>query len=160
MSITRASSSTVAMHEAFHAASLCFAGMTPLVARIDGHNGLAGSVRIDWDGHGVGDHTIREALLATILAPMSEGMLRDDWPICPEDWDDAVQQDAEQAAFLVDCLGFGGLDWMRVIFDARQRTRSRRFRLLVRAISTELERLEVLLQPELIELTRSIEVNA
>ena len=87
-------------------------------------------------------------------------MMRDDWPICAEEWDDAVQGDAEQAAFLAGVLGLDGLGWMRLVYDARQRARQRRFRLLVRAISTELERLEVLLQPELEQIARTCEVNA
>ena len=160
MTITRASSAQLAWHESYHAASLCMAGMTPLVARIDGNNGLAGSVRLDWDTHEVDDDTVREALLATILGPLSEGTMRDEWPIIVEDWDETVQRDAEQALFLAGVLGFDGLDWMRLVYDARHRARQPRFRRLVRAISIELERLEVLLQPELEQIARTCEVNA
>jgi hypothetical protein len=56
--------SDVAIHEAYHASSLCIAGLPPLFARIDEPGHLLGSVAPDWDTHGVSEHTAREVLIA------------------------------------------------------------------------------------------------
>ena len=152
------STRTLAWHEAHHAAALCLSGLPPVWARIDWpEERLGGSVRVDWEHHDPDPGTLREVLIATLMGPICDAESRlDDWPIRAYEWDVGNQRDAEQAAFLADVLGLDQVDWLGVVFKATTRSRERRFRELVVKIAGELERVEVVFQPELIRLAEGV----
>ena len=158
MSQAPATISETSWHEAHHAASLCLDGLTPLVARIDWPTAtLAGTVRPDWETHDINEHTMRRLLISVLLGPISEGervYVHVAWPINPAEWQDGCQADAKQAAFITQWLGIGLADYIRYVYAADQRAKDLRFLRLVVAIAHELERSEVLMQPELERLTQ------
>jgi hypothetical protein len=79
-------------------------------------------------------------------------------PIEPKRWAPGIRHDAQVARLLAEYTDIrDGLGWMKVVDETRKRVRSRSFRRLVTAISHELERVEIVLQPELIELTERTE---
>jgi hypothetical protein len=149
--------SSVAWHEAHHAASLCLSGLTPLTVRIDRPGDDLGQTTLDWTNHALDRRTAREALIAILLGLAVEGELQRascEWPIKTE-----RSKDARQAAILAEYLDLDDLAFMRACFDAAQRTRDPRFAPLVTQIANELERVELVTQPELIEMTKSVEEN-
>lgn len=159
MSIPTPTDRELAYHEAAHAAHLCLVGLTPLCARVDWPTrNLAGSVQIDWEANDPDPGTLREVLIATLLGPLIDsGELRDldEWPVNPERW--SHQHDANTAAFIVDQLGLDQVDWLGVCFKTKRRAREFPYLRLVVAIADLLLERELVLQPELIEITHQIE---
>ncbi len=145
-----------AWQEAYHASAFLMFDWPPLVARIDYRGQLAGVVKPDWERRDLDERSMTESLIATLMGPISEGALRDDWPINPDDWGDGAGGDARQAAFIVQWLGLDQVDWLHIVYKATSLARQQRFRRLVVAIANELERIEVVLQPELIRLAREV----
>jgi hypothetical protein len=150
------SARALAWHEAGHAAALCVVGWPPAWVRIDWpSDSLLGSVGPDWESRDPDERTMRELLVSVLQGPISDGERRiSDWPILPEQWKAGNRRDAEQAAFIAHYLGIDrAADWGWFVFKAQRLGRTRRFRELVVAIASELERVEVLLRPELVHLT-------
>ena len=153
MTASLPSTRSTCWHEAAHAAALCLAGMTPLVARVDWPTKtLAGCVSIDWERNDPTPDVLREVLLAIVQGPLANGESVDRW-----DWPISVDTpDGEQCAFLVDVLKLDQVDWLGIVCKAQRRGRDRTFRRLMVAISNALEAKEVLLQPELQALTDTV----
>jgi hypothetical protein len=148
----------VAWHEAHHAAALCLAGLTPLVARTDWPTPtLAGVVKPDWERHPIDDRTMGALLVAILMGPISEGepvFTHVAWPIDPDEWQDGCQADAAQLSFVAQWLGLDLVDYMKVVCEAGRLAKDLRYRRLVVAIAHALERDEIVLQPELEQLTQ------
>lgn len=151
----------LAAHEAHHAAALLIFGWPPLVARIDWPTQeMAGSVRPDWGSRDPDERSMRDLLIATMMGPLSDGALRmEDYPPDPDDWPEGAQRDIEQAAFIAQWLGLDRVDWVPAGYDAVALSRERRFKRLVVAIAERLERVELLLQPELIALAEEVDAT-
>jgi hypothetical protein len=148
---TQSSARALAWHEAHHCSSLLLAGLTPLWCRIDLPTpGLRGSVGVDWARWGVADDTLYAVLVATCQGPASDGELRSAWPIVLADWDGTgSRQDGQQIQYLTQCLGIDSVGWHGLLFQVNKQSRDPAFRRLVVEIASELERVEVLLRPEL-----------
>jgi hypothetical protein len=143
-------SRSVAAHEAAHCASLIMNGLTPLWCRCDAPTQrLAGSVGLDWDGWEVDDRTLRAILVALLQGPAADGELKSDWPVNPDDWDDASRLDAEQISFISEVLALDAVDWHFVLFQVQKQGRDHRYRRLLVAIAQALEDHELLFRPEL-----------
>jgi hypothetical protein len=153
MTISRPSTRSTCWHEAEHAASLCLAGMTPLVARVDWPTEtLAGAVTMDWERHDPTPDVLREVLVSVLLGPLSNGELVDRW-----DWPVNVDtSDGEQVRFLVNLLRLDQVGFLQIVFKAQRLGRDRTFRRLLVDISNALEHKEVLLQPELQAMTDAV----
>lgn len=157
MRATFPSSRRVCSHEANHCSSLIMSGLMPLWVRVDWPTDrLRGSVGLDWDSWPATPHTLRLLLIAALQGPASDGSLNDDWPIEPTNWDDGSRQDAEQAALIASHLAFDRVDWHSAIYQADGLRRDFHYRTLAVTLTHELERVEVLLQPELIELSKTV----
>ncbi len=146
-----------AMHEAHHAAALCLFGMPPLVVRCDWpEERRLGWTQLDWKHNTPDRETLCQVLVATLMGPVAEGQLIDSWPIDVDEWCEIGREDAEQVAFLADVLTFDVVDWHHAIFKAQRLAKRRDYAELVVAIATELERSELLLQPEVERLARQV----
>lgn len=153
MTISRPSTRSTCWHEAAHCASLCLAGLTPLLVRVDWPSEtLLGSVKMDWENHDPTPDVMREVLLAILQGPLSDGESVDrwDWPI------DVDTRDGEQCAFLADVLNLDQVDFLQIVSKAQRLGRDRTFRRLLVDISAALEDKEVLVQPELQALTDAV----
>jgi hypothetical protein len=153
---------STAMHEAHHAAALCLAGFAPVWARIDRpRQDLAGSVRPDWDRWGMDDHVLREHLIATLMGPLGEGQLKADpdvctWPLVIEEWPDDLHSDIDNAKHLCEALKYTQVDWLGAAYKAKVRARTQPFPRLVVAIARRLEEVELVLQDELIAISKTV----
>ena len=88
------------------------------------------------------------------MGPLADGGLPgpEDWPVDPTRWPSGCGRDAEQVAFIVQSLGMGQVDYLYACFQATSLGREQRLRRLVVEIAGELERVEVIFQPELVRL--------
>lgn len=139
-------------------------GQTPLSVMVDvfsgATDGLVGRVKPDFETHDLTPRVLRNQLVAVVLGAMSHGEPQLDvmaWPIDPDSWREGSGHDARHAKFICEWLGLDQVDWGHVLHTASERAKDKRFRHLVRAIATDLERVGELHQPELIEIARKVD---
>ncbi len=155
---TLPSTRELAWHEAHHCAAFLLLDWPPLVARVDWpEERLGGSVKPDWESRKPDKNTMHDLLIATLMGPLADGGLPgpEGWPVDPSRWPDGCGRDAEQVAFIAQWLGMGLADYLYACFQATSLGREQRFRQLVVEVASELERVEVIFQPELIQLMES-----
>jgi hypothetical protein len=153
---TLPSTRELAWHEAHHCAAFLLLDWPPLVARIDWPDDrLGGSVQPDWESRNPDENTMHDLLVVTLMGPLADGGRPDDWLIDLTCWPDGSGKDAEQVTFIVQFLDLGTADFLHVCRRVVSLGREQRFRRLVVAIASELERKEIVLQPELIQLMES-----
>ncbi len=159
MTVTLPPTREIARHEAYHAAALMLACMTPECVRIDWPNETtAGLTTIDW-GDGIDRESARAVLIAIVLGGMTEQYDGwDDWPIDPDRIAVAARRDAEQARRLVEYLKFDMVDWAQIRWEANRLGGSQDFSRLAVAIADELEYREVLHREDLERIHREVEL--
>jgi len=146
----------VAVHEAYHVASLLLDGLPPILARIDLWPGeeQAGVTKLDWEHNAPVPETLRKVLIAIMLGPMSDGdQSLNDWPVDPTSWTDN-RRDAEQIEFIADTLALDETTYRFLLYKAQRRTHDRRFCRLVTLVTERLLATELVLQHELTEIAR------
>ena len=142
------------MHEAYHCAGLCIAGLVPKCARTDfPHDGAAGSVDIAWGEGGHRNPAAAEAVLvAIVLGGTTEGRQGwewDNWPIDVRQMAEGAVGDALMARELIEHFEMDRVDWCHVLWQADRLGRRQDFRRLVVRVADELERVELLYADDL-----------
>ena len=134
------------MHEAYHCAGLCIAGLVPKCARTDfPHDGAAGSVDIDWGAGGPCSSRLFWAGPPRVTGAGSG----DNWPIDAGQMAEGAVGDALMARELFDHFEMDRVDWSHVLWPADKLARRQDFRRLVVRIADELERAELLYADDL-----------
>lgn len=88
--------------------------------------------------------------------PLSEGEGIDlvEWPVSLAHW--SHKHDADQVRFLVELLDLDRIAWLGIVHRAQDRGRSYEFRALQVAIAQRLEEVELILRPELLEISERV----
>lgn len=160
MSFALPSTHETARHEAGHVAMALCLHWTPLYVRVDWPRpDLLGLVELDWNARDIDRSTIVDALLVAIAGPLADSIRGIHfWPIDPdsEDWTGG-KTDAAMIAFLVEWLGCDEVDYRFHVHRAMRLMRTRRFKELQVAVTTRLEQVEIVGQPELKSITAQVD---
>jgi hypothetical protein len=147
------SSREIALHEAYHAAALCLAGLVPKCVRTDWPEGAPGATDIDWGEGGYRNPaSAKSVLVAIVLGATTEGHEGWDWetwPIDPTKVAEGAQADALMVRELGEHFGLDRVDWSHILWKAEQLGCRQDFRGLVVRITDELERVDVLTADDL-----------
>lgn len=168
MTVTLPADVEIARHEAAHAAAALALGWPPRHVRIDwpgrdtAGRHVAGSVGYDFSetGRDLSHDALADMLIAVLAGPLTESVrVVHDWPVNLDDerWDEAgVRSDGEQLAFLTRFLELDEVDYRWFLFRAARLMRTRPFRALQSAIASRLLAVEIVGQPELIEMAEAV----
>lgn len=163
MTITHPARTEVAWHESCHAASLLLDGHVPELVRIFGVCDPAeGTTQLDWINHRLDRDTATHLLVSLLMPVASTGKagaaIMFGWPIEVDAWPEGHQRDAEQARLVGEFAAITNVDWTRIVSSALTRSADKRFRRLARAISRQLEDVEILFAHELKRILEDVAV--